>query len=98
MEGHNTLIIQPTGSGKSQLLPLITGKITVVLTSTISLMKDQCCALEKNGISATYLGSSQTDKEIDTQSWLESLNFCIQLQRSFLVIQVVHRILSGTSS
>jgi len=70
MEGRNTVIIQPTGSGKSlcfQIMPFITGKITVVLTPTISLMKDQCCALEKNQISATYVGSSQADKEIDAK-------------------------------
>ena len=50
LEGRNTLIIQHTGSGKSlcfQLVPFITGKVTVVLTPTISLMKYQCCALEK---------------------------------------------------
>lgn len=33
----------------------------------ISLMKDQCSVLAKNKISATYVGSSQTDKEIDTK-------------------------------
>jgi len=30
-------------------------------------MKDQCCSLEKNRIAATYVGSNQTDKEIDTK-------------------------------
>lgn len=64
LEGKNTLVVQPTGSGKSlcfQLPSLLTSKMTVVLTPTISLMKDQCQKLEGKGISATYLGSSQTD-------------------------------------
>ena len=70
LEGRNTLVVQPTGAGKSlcfQLLPLITGKITIVLTPTISLMKDQCSILEENGISATYTGSSQTDAQINSK-------------------------------
>ena len=68
LEGRDSLVIQPTGSGKSlcfQLPSLITGKSTVVLTPTISLMKDQCCKLGEHGISATYLGSSQTDTQMD---------------------------------
>ena len=70
LEGLNSFVVQPTGSGKSlcfQLPSLITGEMTVVITPTISLMKDQCCSLGEHGISATYLGSSQIDTEIDTK-------------------------------
>ena len=28
-------------------------------------MKDQCCKLEEHAISATYLGSSQTETQVD---------------------------------
>ena len=61
-------MIQPTGSGKSlcfQLFPFISGKMTVVLTPTISLMKDQCCKLGERGIPTTHTGSSQNDASID---------------------------------
>ena len=39
--------------------------MTVVLTPTISLMKDQCCKLGERGIPATHTGSSQNDVFID---------------------------------
>ena len=61
-------MIKPTRSGKSlcfQLFPFISGKMTVVLTLTISLMKDQCCKLGERGIPATHTGSSQNDASID---------------------------------
>ena len=67
LEGRNSFVVQPTGSGKSicfQLPSLITGKITVVLTPTISLMSDQCNGLQHHGIPATFLGSGQVDNEV----------------------------------
>ena len=52
LEKQNTLVIQLTGSGKSlcfQFPSVVTGKITVVLVPTISLMLDQVAHLRSNG-------------------------------------------------
>ena len=60
-------MIQPTGSGKSicfYLPPLVTRKTALVVTPTISLMTDQVAKLESKGISATFLGTAQVDKNI----------------------------------
>ena len=65
LAGRDTLVVQPTGSGKSfcfQLLPFISSKMSIVLSPTISLMKDQCCKLEEMGVPATFTGSSQVDQ------------------------------------
>ena len=70
LEGKDSFVVQPTGSGKSicfQLPSLITRKVTIVLTPTISLMNDQCKKLEQRGILATFLGSSQSDKDVDVK-------------------------------
>ena len=53
----NVLIIQPTGMGKSlcyQFPAVYTGKATVVVTPTISLMHDQTQELTKQGINAVF--------------------------------------------
>ena len=63
----NTFVLQPTGSGKSlcfQFPPLVTKKMTVVLTPTIALMNDQTVAMTEKGIRATYLGSTQKDPKV----------------------------------
>ncbi len=64
--GHDTLAIMPTGGGKSlcyQLPALISEGITVVISPLIALMIDQVTSLQKNGVEACYLNSSQTDEE-----------------------------------
>ena len=56
-----------TGGGKSlcyQLPGLALGGVTLVVCPLQSLMQDQVANLEKRGISACYLGSSQSDKAV----------------------------------
>lgn len=65
--GKNTLVVQPTGSGKSlcfQFPCTLTGKMTVVLFPTVSLIMDQVKALESTGLKVTFLGTMQKDPTI----------------------------------
>ena len=64
INGKDTIVIQATGSGKSlryNFPAVYTGKLTLVITPTVSLMKDQTDQLNQSGISAVYLGSCQPD-------------------------------------
>jgi ATP-dependent DNA helicase RecQ len=57
----DTVVIMPTGGGKSlifQLSALILDGITIVVSPLIALMKDQVDSLVKIGIPATFINSS----------------------------------------
>ena len=62
--GRDTVVIQPTGSGKSlcyQFPAVYTGKLSII----ISPMVDEVEKLKRKGISAAYLGSAQHDKTLE---------------------------------
>ena len=66
LAGRDTLVVMPTGAGKSlvyQLAALVGDGVTVVVSPLIALMKDQVDALRARGVSAAYINSSQTQTE-----------------------------------
>jgi ATP-dependent DNA helicase RecQ len=61
LTGANSLVLMPTGMGKSlcyQLPALISPALTLVISPLIALMKDQVDALQKKGVDATFINSS----------------------------------------
>src|SRR5690349_11208857 len=67
LAGEDTLVILPTGGGKSlcfQVPALMLPGLTVVVSPLISLMKDQVDALTARGIPATFINSTLTAGEI----------------------------------
>ena len=66
IEGRDTIVIMPTGSGKSvcfQLPALALEGTTVVVSPLISLMKDQADALRDRGVAVATLNSTLTPAE-----------------------------------
>jgi RecQ family ATP-dependent DNA helicase len=61
LEGHDTIVVMPTGGGKSlcyQLPALMLEGATIVVSPLIALMKDQVDALAARNLPATFINSS----------------------------------------
>src|SRR5213082_98765 len=62
LQGRDSLVVLPTGGGKSlcyQAPALLKDHVTVVVSPLISLMKDQVDGLRECGVAAAPMNSSQ---------------------------------------
>ncbi|HED54140.1 MAG TPA: DNA helicase RecQ [Phycisphaerales bacterium] len=67
LDGDDSLVVMPTGGGKSlcyQLPPMITGKLSLVISPLIALMQDQINGLLLNGYPAAAIHSGCSDDEV----------------------------------
>lgn len=62
LDGRDVAVVMPTGGGKSlcyQLPALVMGRMAVVVSPLIALMQDQAAHLDRMGIPAAFLNSTQ---------------------------------------
>ena len=68
LEGKNTMVLFPTGGGKSlcyQVPATVLDGLTVVISPLVALMQDQVQQLNDRGIAATFVNSSISGWEIE---------------------------------
>ena len=66
ISGRDTLVLMPTGGGKSlcyQVPALVLPGTAIVVSPLIALMQDQVAALRQAGVAAAFLNSTQTPEE-----------------------------------
>ena len=84
LSGRDTLVLMPTGGGKSiiyQLPTLAIDGLCIVVTPLIALMKDQVDRLRRMGIPAVAVHSGMTPRQIDI-----ALDNCIYGDIKFLYV------------
>ncbi|KAI8520360.1 hypothetical protein Bbelb_001140 [Branchiostoma belcheri] len=67
LSGYDTVLIMPTGAGKSlcfQLTALVSEGVTLVISPLVSLMEDQLIALQNLGIPAAILTANTSRAEV----------------------------------
>ncbi len=68
LEGRDTLVLFPTGGGKSlcyQVPALVLDGLTVVISPLVALMQDQVEQLKKIGIRSTFINSTLPGYEVE---------------------------------